>query len=132
MIARVGNDLCPRHLRNEWLSPSAASMLPSAGLEICVSCATRGTCIRTHSVRTLRREAAITTFGDHPNATRVAIPFLSKSVFLSPALMREAADEVDRRNLLQQEKSPPSCRGDTSQGAIAGLMERRGLRSHAE
>lgn len=35
----------------------------------------------------------------------VAIPFLSKSVFPSPALMREAADEVDRRNLLQHEKS---------------------------
>jgi superfamily I DNA/RNA helicase len=35
----------------------------------------------------------------------VAIPFLSKSVFPSPALMRAAADEVDRRSMLQQEKS---------------------------
>jgi len=35
----------------------------------------------------------------------VAIPFLSKSVFPSPALMRAAADEVDRRSILQQEKS---------------------------
>ncbi|MBR1331738.1 UvrD-helicase domain-containing protein [Bradyrhizobium ottawaense] len=34
----------------------------------------------------------------------VAIPFLSKSAFPPPALMREAADDVDRRNLLQQEK----------------------------
>jgi superfamily I DNA/RNA helicase len=35
----------------------------------------------------------------------VAIPFLAKSVFASPALMRAAADEVDRRSKLQQEKS---------------------------
>lgn len=34
----------------------------------------------------------------------VAIPFLSKSAFPPPALMRDAADDVDRRNLLQQEK----------------------------
>ena len=34
----------------------------------------------------------------------MAIPFLSKSVFPSPALMRAAADEVDRRSMLQQEK----------------------------
>jgi superfamily I DNA/RNA helicase len=35
----------------------------------------------------------------------VAIPFLSKSAFPSPALMRAAADEADRRSMLQQEKS---------------------------
>src|SRR5215471_9288738 len=66
MIARVGNDLCPRRWRNEWLSPCAVSQLPSVGPETCVSCATRATCIRIHLVRTLRREAVITIFGDHP------------------------------------------------------------------
>jgi hypothetical protein len=69
MIARVGNDLCPLGLRNEWLSPCAASTLPSVGLEICASCATRGTCIRTHLLPTACREVAITSFGDHPNAS---------------------------------------------------------------
>jgi hypothetical protein len=69
MIARVGNDLCPLGLRHKWLSPYAASTLPSVGLEICASCATRGTCIRTHLFTTPCREAAITTFGDHPNAS---------------------------------------------------------------
>src|SRR6266478_6789883 len=69
MIARVGNDPCPLRLRNEWLSPCAASTLPSVGLEICASCATRGTCIRTHLFPTPCREAAITTFDDHPNAS---------------------------------------------------------------
>jgi len=39
------------------------------GLEICASCATRGTCIRTHLFPTPCREAAITGFGDHPNAS---------------------------------------------------------------
>src|ERR1700738_2195985 len=67
MMARVGNDPCPLRLRNEWLSPCAASTLPSFGLEICASCATRGTCIRTHLFPC--REAAITGFGDHPNAS---------------------------------------------------------------
>src|ERR1700687_6234319 len=70
MIARVGNNPCPLRLRNEWLSPCAASTLPSVGLEICASCATRGTCIRTHLFPTPCREAAITSFGDHPNAWR--------------------------------------------------------------
>ena len=69
MIARVGNDPCPPRLRNEWLSPCAASTLPSVGLEICASCATRGTCIRTHLLPTACREAAITNFGDDPNAS---------------------------------------------------------------
>src|SRR5258708_17627993 len=69
MIARVGNDPCPLRLQNEWLSPCAASTLPSVGLEICASCATRGTCIRTHLFPTPCREAAITGFGDHPNAS---------------------------------------------------------------
>jgi hypothetical protein len=69
MIARVGNDPCPLRLPNEWLSPCAASTLPSVGLEICASCATRGTCIRTHLFPTPCREAAITGFGDHPNAS---------------------------------------------------------------
>jgi hypothetical protein len=69
MIARVGNDPCPLRLRNEWLSPCAASMLLSVGLEICASCATRGTCIRTHLFPTPCREVAITGFGDHPNAS---------------------------------------------------------------
>src|SRR6266849_1740902 len=69
MIARVGNDPCPLRLRNEWLSPCAASTLPSVGLEICASCATRGTCIRTHLFPTPCREAAIRGFGDHPNAS---------------------------------------------------------------
>ena len=69
MIARVGNDLCPLGLRNEWLSPCAASPLPIAGLEICASCATRGTCIRTHLLPTACGEVAITSFGDHPNAS---------------------------------------------------------------
>jgi hypothetical protein len=69
MIARVGNDLCPLGLRNEWLSPCAASTLPSVGLEICASCATRGTCIRTHLLPTACREVAITSFGDHLNAS---------------------------------------------------------------
>jgi hypothetical protein len=67
MLARVGNDPCPLRLRNEWLSPCAASTLPRFGLEICASCATRGTCIRTHLLPC--REAAITGFGDHPNAS---------------------------------------------------------------
>jgi superfamily I DNA/RNA helicase len=35
----------------------------------------------------------------------VAIPLLSKSVFPPPARLRAAADDVDRRALLQQEKS---------------------------
>jgi hypothetical protein len=65
MIARVGNDPCPQRLRNEWLSPCAASTLPSFGLGICASCATRGTCIRTHLFPTTCREAAITGFGYH-------------------------------------------------------------------
>jgi hypothetical protein len=69
MIAQAGNDLCPLGLRNEWLSPCAASTRPSVGLEICASCATRGTCIRTHLLPTACREAAITSFGDHPNAS---------------------------------------------------------------
>src|ERR1700731_5353604 len=69
MIARVGNDPCPLRLPNEWLSPCAASTLPSVGLEICASCATRGTCIRTHLFPTPYREAAIRGFGDHPNAS---------------------------------------------------------------
>jgi superfamily I DNA/RNA helicase len=34
----------------------------------------------------------------------VAIPFLSKTVFPPPWLLKGAADDVDRRNLLQQEK----------------------------
>ena len=62
MIARVGKDLCPLGLRNEWLSPCAASPLPIAGLEICASCATRGTCIRTHLLPTACRKVAITSF----------------------------------------------------------------------
>ena len=65
-IARVGNAPCPLRLRNDWLSPCVASTLPSFGLEICASCATRGTCIRTHLFPT---EAAIRGFGDHPNAS---------------------------------------------------------------
>src|SRR5258707_12298776 len=69
MIARVGNDPCPLRLRNEWLSPCAASTLPRFGLEICASCATRGTCIRPHLLPTACREVAITSFGDHPNAS---------------------------------------------------------------
>ena len=69
IIARVGSDLCPLRLPNEWLYPCAASTLPSVGLEICASCATRGTCIRTHLFPTPCREAAITGFGDHPNAS---------------------------------------------------------------
>src|SRR5260370_26904134 len=74
MIARVGNDPCPLRLRNEWLSPCAASTLPSVGLEICASCATRGTCIRTHLFPTPCREAAITGFGDHANASITRCP----------------------------------------------------------
>src|SRR5258706_8582817 len=77
MIARVGNDPCPLRLQNEWLSPCAASTLPSVGLEICASCATRGTCIRTHLFPTPCREAAITGFGDHPNASITRWPPLT-------------------------------------------------------
>jgi hypothetical protein len=69
MIAQVGNDLCPLRLRNKWLSRCAALTLPSVGLEICASCATRGTCIRTHLFRIPCREAAFTGFDDHPNAS---------------------------------------------------------------
>jgi hypothetical protein len=58
----------PRQLRNEWLSPCAASTL-SVGLEICASCATRGTCIRSHLLPTACREVAITSFSDHTNAS---------------------------------------------------------------
>ena len=35
----------------------------------------------------------------------VAIPFLSKSIFPPPWMLKGAADDVDRRNILQQEKS---------------------------
>jgi superfamily I DNA/RNA helicase len=35
----------------------------------------------------------------------VAIPFLAKSTFPTPAALRSAVDEVDRRNILQQQKS---------------------------
>jgi superfamily I DNA/RNA helicase len=35
----------------------------------------------------------------------VAIPFLSKSIFPPPWMLKGDADDVDRRNILQQEKS---------------------------
>jgi superfamily I DNA/RNA helicase len=35
----------------------------------------------------------------------VAIPFLARSTFPSPAALKSAVDEVDRRNILQQQKS---------------------------
>jgi len=56
----------PPAVAEQMALPCAASTLPSVGLEICASCATRGTCIRTLLVPIPCRKNAITGFGDHP------------------------------------------------------------------
>ena len=124
MIVQVGNDLSPRQLRNGWLFPCAASTLPSVGLEICASCATRGTCIRTHLFPTPYREAAITGFGDHPNASitrciagclRFFTLIQSRAAGSSESARRDQSGDISPRSNPAAERATPENRPRSGQ-----------------
>jgi len=134
MIARVGNDPCPLRLRNEWLSPCAASTLPSFGLEICASCATRGTCIRTHLFPT---EAAIRGFGDHPNASitrciagclRFFTLIQSRAAGSSESARRDQSGDISPRSNPAAERATPENRprSGSTRTLATPLRSRRG------
>jgi len=80
-IDQLGRKLSDAGIENTRLRPNMADEREQAGVRLSTM----------HRAKGLEFQA-------------VAIPFLSKSAFPPPALMRDAADDVDRRILLQQEK----------------------------
>jgi len=80
-IDQLGRKLSDAGIENTRLRPNLADEREQAGVRLSTM----------HRAKGLEFQA-------------VAIPFLSKSAFPPPALMRDAADDVDRRILLQQEK----------------------------